>query len=109
MPMRNLFITSLLCLLLCSCSKLTVYQSSIQQGNLLNSAKQLQLGMTKTQVSHLLGTPVLTNRLASPRWDYVYTYQADGKPIIQQHSLTLYFSGDRLVKIEGPTNRVLSP
>lgn len=79
-----------------------VYKMTVQQGTLLSeeAIAALELGMTKRQVSFLLGTPPLTDFFHANRWDYVYTIRRGHRPM-EQRTLTLYFQDDRLVRIEG--------
>ncbi len=79
-----------------------VYKMTVQQGTLLTEEmiNALELGMTKQQVSFLLGTPPLVDFFHTDRWDYTYTIQRGHQPR-EQSTLTLYFKDDRLVRIEG--------
>jgi outer membrane protein assembly factor BamE len=72
-----------------------------QQGNIIDdrAVAQLHQGMSKMQVATLMGTPVLENAFAPDRWDFVYSHYRNDK-IRRQHHVTLYFTGDRLAKIE---------
>jgi len=85
-------------LLLASCS---VYKIDIQQGNALDSKKvpQLQIGMSKQQVTFLLGSPMLKDAFHTSRWDYLYRLEQDGKQV-SASSLTLFFEADKLVRID---------
>ena len=49
----------------------------IQQGNYLEgkSVDQLQVGMTRTQVRYLLGTPLVPDCFDKDRWDYLYYFR----------------------------------
>jgi outer membrane protein assembly factor BamE len=79
-----------------------VYKMTVQQGNIITEemVDQLQIGMTKTQVRYLLGTPMLTDFFHSDRWDYTYTIQR-GHQDMEVKTLTLYFQDDALARIEG--------
>ncbi|QIK38483.1 outer membrane protein assembly factor BamE [Caldichromatium japonicum] len=79
-----------------------VYKMTVQQGTLLTEEMidALELGMTKRQVSFLLGTPPLVDFFHTDRWDYIYSIQRGHRPR-EQHTLTLYFKDDQLVRIEG--------
>ncbi len=95
--MRKILI--LLCLFtLTSCS---VYKIDIQQGNALDSQKvqQLRLGMTKQQVSFLLGSAMLQDAFHKDRWDYLYRLEHDGKEM-SKSTLTLYFEDGKLTRID---------
>src|SRR5690606_34826979 len=48
-----------------------VYQMDIQQGNLLEeeTIAQVEVGMTRSQVQFLLGTPTIADAFHRDRWD----------------------------------------
>ena len=50
-----------------------VYRVDIQQGNLLDveQVDQVEVGMTRSQVRFLLGTPMVIDSFDADRWDYV--------------------------------------
>jgi outer membrane protein assembly factor BamE len=75
---------------------------TVQQGNIINEEMidQVELGMSKSQVRYLLGTPLLTDIFHSDRWDYTYTLRRGHDPM-ETKRLTLYFEDDALVRIEG--------
>jgi len=79
----------------------TPYKMDIRQGNLLRpeAREKLKVGMTRTQVRVLLGTPLVEDPFHPDRWDYVYTLEHDRKPEENQR-LTLYFQGDKLIRID---------
>lgn len=79
-----------------------VYKMTVQQGNILTEemVDALELGMTKSQVNFVLGTPPLVNFFHSNRWDYTYTIKRGHQPM-EQRNLTLYFKDDQLARIEG--------
>ena len=79
-----------------------IYAVDIQQGNVLDQrlVDELRPGMTKRQVSLVLGTPAVASPFHHDRWDYVNTYKRRGE-IISRKVLTLTFESDRLVRIEG--------
>lgn len=79
-----------------------VYKQAVQQGNLLeeDQVDALKPGMTKRQVSLVLGTPALSSPFHDNRWDYVSSYKdADGK--VDRKRLTVFFEDNVLVRIEG--------
>ena len=79
-----------------------IYKADIQQGNVLDQrlVDDLRPGMTKRQVSLILGTPAIASPFHHDRWDYIATYRRRGE-IIDRKLLSLTFENDRLVKIEG--------
>lgn len=78
-----------------------VYKPPVYQGNMVNpnAVDQLKVGMTKDQVSNLMGTPVLDTPLSPDTWHYVYTLREKGK-LVEHKQIILYFSGDRLARIQ---------
>jgi outer membrane protein assembly factor BamE len=90
----------LACLLLPACGLL--YKVDVPQGNLLDqeSIADLQVGMSKRQVSLLLGTPAVSSPFHHDRWDYLYSLSRRGRPA-ETRNLTLHFDGDTLARIEG--------
>lgn len=92
----------ILVLALCAGGCGVIYKVDIQQGNLLSkgTVDQLKPGMSKRQVSLLLGTPSITSPFERDRWDYVSSIQRRGR-LIETKSLTLTFDGDALARIEG--------
>lgn len=51
-----------------------VYRASISQGNLIkqDDLDQVEIGMTRSQVRFLLGTPMIDDPFHADRWDYAY-------------------------------------
>ena len=79
-----------------------IYKLDIQQGNLLSKqlVDSLKPGMSKHQVTLVMGSPSVVSPFDHNRWDYVSTLRK-GNGRMDQKDLTLYFEGDSLVKIEG--------
>jgi len=79
-----------------------IYKLDIQQGNLLSKSlvDTLKPGMTKHQVSVVMGSPSVISPFDHNRWDYVSTWRR-GNGRMETKDLTLYFEGDSLAKIEG--------
>ena len=69
-----------------------VYRIDIQQGNAIDQdmINQLKSGMSKKQVSYVMGTPLLIDTFHPNRWDYVYSIHP-GNGTREQRKLTLYF------------------
>lgn len=94
------------------CSLFQVYTIDIPQGTPITQmqAKQVQIGMTQSQVLYLLGSPAFRDTLEPNRWDYLYDFRAgtegkrEKKPDIlagKQH-FTVYFDADkRVARLEG--------
>ncbi|MDX1380699.1 MAG: outer membrane protein assembly factor BamE [Xanthomonadales bacterium] len=79
-----------------------VYKQNIQQGNALEQEDldELQLGMTRNQVLFVMGTPAVRDPFHQDRWDYIHTFSRRGSDPLKR-KVTLYFEGDRLVRMEG--------
>ena len=79
-----------------------IYTLDIQQGNLFskNLVDSLKPGMTKRQVTLVMGSPSIVNAFNPNRWDYISTLRK-GNGRMEQKDLTLYFDGDSLSRIEG--------
>ncbi|HLG52338.1 MAG TPA: outer membrane protein assembly factor BamE [Steroidobacteraceae bacterium] len=81
-----------------------VYRMDVQQGNLLDAEQidQVEVGMTRSQVRFLLGTPMVIDSFNPDRWDYVYRLQRGHKRKIAKHHLVVWFEGDKVARIEEP-------
>ncbi len=79
-----------------------VYKQDIQQGNVLDpdDVEQLRPGMTKRQVTVLLGTPSVSSPFHEDRWDYTSTFAPRGGSATKRH-LSIRFENDQVVSIEG--------
>lgn len=79
-----------------------VYRIPIQQGNIIEQEKvdQLELGMSKTQVQFVMGTPLLADVFHQDRWDYIYQLRR-GDKTLRERRFTVFFDDDKLVKFEG--------
>jgi outer membrane protein assembly factor BamE len=87
-------------LALCAC----VYRMDIQQGNLLDveQVEQLEVGMTRSQVRFLLGTPMVIDSFDANRWDYVYSLRRGHSRQVTRRHLIVWFDGDKVARIEEP-------
>ncbi len=81
-----------------------IYRMDIQQGNLLDveQVEQLEVGMTRSQVRFLLGTPMVTDSFDAGRWDYVYSLRRGHSRDVERRHLIVWFEGDRVTRIEEP-------
>jgi outer membrane protein assembly factor BamE len=79
-----------------------VYRIDIQQGNLLDDAdiSQVDLGMTRSQVQFLLGTPMVADSFHRDRWDYAYYLQRGRSSERTQRWVIVYFENDRVTRID---------
>lgn len=81
---------------------LKVYVPEVVQGNFVSKEQRqaLSLGMSRTQVRDILGTPLVTSLFRADRWDYAFSIRRQGISS-QNFQLTLFFNGDVLNSIEG--------
>ena len=78
-----------------------VYRIDIQQGNLLKDEDigQVEVGMTRSQVQFLLGTPMVSDSFHRDRWDYAYYLQRGREREADRRWLVVYFETDRVARI----------
>ena len=78
-----------------------VYQANLSQGNLLDQedVDQLEVGMTRSQVRFLLGTPMIDDPFHQNRWDYVYYLRIGREKAIFKRWVSVYFDGDAVTEI----------
>lgn len=99
LPFAPLTVLLLGASLACGC----VYRMNIQQGNYLEgkTVDKLEVGMTRTQVRYLLGTPMVPEPFDKDRWDYLYFFQS-GKRLRkpEQRHLAVYFKEDKVTKFD---------
>lgn len=79
-----------------------VYRIDIQQGNLLDDddIAQVEVGMTRSQVQFLLGTPMVADSFHRDRWDYAYYFRRGRSESVQQRWVAVHFENDRVAKID---------
>jgi outer membrane protein assembly factor BamE len=79
-----------------------VYRMNIQQGNFLEprAVQQLQVGMTRSQVRYLLGTPMVPDAFDKDRWDYLYYLKKGRIHAPEQRHLIVYFEEDKVSKFD---------
>lgn len=77
------------------------YVPEVVQGNFVSREQRqaLRLGMQRTQVRDILGTPLLASVFHADRWDYTFSIRRQGVPP-QAFRLTVYFKDDRLAEID---------
>ena len=73
-------------------------------GNVIkpDALEKIQLGMNKSEIKPILGSPMLTDPFHADRWDYIYRYLTRGRTseALIKSRVTLYFEDDVLVKID---------
>jgi outer membrane protein assembly factor BamE len=79
-----------------------VYRIDIQQGNLLDDEDiaQVEVGMTRSQVQFLLGTPMVADSFHRDRWDYAYYLSRGREPDPDRRWLIVYFENDRVARVD---------
>ncbi|MAX08812.1 MAG: hypothetical protein CMQ08_12665 [Gammaproteobacteria bacterium] len=104
---QQILVTSL-CSTLLACNNIGsmdfpgVYKISIPQGNVITQemVDQLRPGMSKRQVTFVMGTPLVRDPFHQDRWDYIYSFQPGGGERGQER-LSVFFIDDQLVGFEG--------
>lgn len=100
--MRNLLAMLAISASLSSCSYFHVHKMDIEQGNIISveMVNRVHTGMTKAEVSDILGEPILANVFDPNRLDYVYTYRpGNGQPT--EKYVTFILTNDRVSEIKG--------
>ena len=79
-----------------------VYRPNIQQGNLLRmeDVDQVTVGMTRSQVRYLLGTPMVADPFQPERWDYIYTLHRGHERKFDRAYFVVFFDGDRVARLD---------
>lgn len=102
--------------LLAICIGLTgcVYRMDVQQGNYLDgkAVSQLKVGMTRSQVRYLLGTPMVEDVFNKDRWDYIYYFKRGYVRRPLESRVIVYFHDDkvqRLAEYNVPKGRPTGP
>ena len=75
-----------------------LYKPDIQQGNLITAQmiSELQPGMTKREVSRILGTPLINDPFNKDRWDFYYSIKDGKSGQTEQYLTSLIFKDDQL-------------
>jgi outer membrane protein assembly factor BamE len=83
-------------------SVISPYRIDIQQGNVVTQEMlaKLKAGMTRSQVRFALGSPLVVDTFHADRWDYIYSYQRQGKDG-ERRRITVIFDEDKLIRIDG--------
>ncbi len=86
------------CLIASAC----IYRVDIQQGNVLESdaVEQVEIGMTRSQVQFLLGTPMVADAFHQERWDYAYFLRRGRSREVERRWIVVYFEEDRVVRLD---------
>jgi outer membrane protein assembly factor BamE len=112
MPLFTRLSLIVLIALLAGCSvaqgfSLRPYRVNVQQGNFLEArdVDQVQVGMTRSQVRFLIGTPMVMDPFNAERWDYVFFFKVGRTRTEISSLLTIWFDADdRVVRIDRPSD-----
>lgn len=87
-------------LIITGCGKLRPYRVDVEQGNIITTADiaKLHTGLDKSQVTSILGDPLLNEVFDSNTWSYAYTKQINGGKI-EKERLILEFKNNKLTKV----------
>ena len=79
-----------------------VFRIDIQQGNLLEDedVERIEVGMTRSQVQFVLGTPMIADSFHRDRWDYAYYLTRGRSKDVDRRWIVVYFENDRVSRIE---------
>ena len=84
-----------------SMPSIDIYKPSIIQGSVLEieAVEKLQIGMSKSTVMNLIGSPSINDPFHQYQWDYIHYSILNGEQVIQ-YRLRLVFDGDLLAEID---------
>lgn len=107
MTQRSLFSLVLSAVLVAGLAALSqgcVYRINVQQGNFLEAklVDQVTVGMTRSQVRFLLGTPMLADSFHPDRWDYLYYFKLGKTQKVTKHEFVVYFTDEKVARIDRP-------
>lgn len=87
--------------LMSGCTSFTPYKMEIRQGNYITPEmrKKIKTGMSRQQITSVLGSPLVNDVFHANRWDYIYRFEEKGK-LVEEKRLTLFFEGDFVKRID---------
>jgi outer membrane protein assembly factor BamE len=88
-----------------------LYRVNIQQGNYLEAkaVNQVAVGMTRSQVRFVLGTPMIADPFHAERWDYLYYYKDGKTQKVERRLFVVYFSDEKVARTERPMGEIKDP
>ena len=100
----NIVALTAMLVLIDGCSSLKfpfAYEVRVQQGNWIEQQMidQLEVGMTKSQVRYVMGSPLIQDTFSPDRWDYYFTVKQGDKEM-KERRIAVYFEGDKLARWE---------
>jgi len=77
------------------------HRLDMNQGNTikLEQKEAIEIGMSKSEVRRIMGSPMLSDPFHNQRWDYIYRF-IPRKGFERKSLLTLYFEDEKLIKID---------
>ncbi len=84
-----------------SMPSIDTYKPTIIQGSVLEiqAVEKLQLGMSKSAVMNLIGSPSIIDPFHQYQWDYIHHSIINGEEVTH-YRLRLIFDGDALAEID---------
>ena len=78
-----------------------VYRATISQGNIVEQKDldQVKLGMTRSQVRFLLGTPMIDDPFHASRWDYIYYLKIGRHDAVAKRWVSIVFEDETVSDI----------
>ena len=78
-----------------------IYKPNIMRGSVLEieAVERLQLGMSKSVVMNLIGSPSINDPFHQYQWDYIHYSTVNGEQVFH-YRLRLIFDGDVLAEID---------
>lgn len=79
-----------------------VFKLPTRQGNVIEQKQldQLKVGMTREQVTYLMGTPIAASPFRTDRWDYIGYYKSP-RGQLSNRTVTIYFENELVSRLEG--------
>ncbi len=97
---RHALFATVCALLLSGCSFFSGYHVPTLQGNMLTASMRdsIHVGMSKSTVRRILGSPVLNNLFSANKWYYAYTKQQGYGKMERRHFIITFRRG-RVFKV----------
>lgn len=88
-----------------------IYRVNIPQGNYLEAKTldQVQVGMTRSQVRYLLGTPMIADPFHPDRWDYLYYFKDGRSGKVEKRIVVVFFGDEKVARLERPSGEFKDP
>lgn len=84
-----------------------VHRMEIPQGNVVTKdmVEKLEPGLTKRQVTYIMGSPMLVDVFNQEQWIYLYSFEPSSGERVQRQ-LSLGFEDDALVRVSGDVSAI---